>query len=723
MDNEREYREYKAKWFDQYPLNGYAMVRLGVNSKKPVELDWVNTPYEFNPVLNDEDYNANFGVVLNDDDLVVDVDMHPEKGRPGDKSLAKLAKEIGFNFTKNCTFIVKSPSGGYHFYFKKDPKTKIINRLKDDSGKEIYPGLEFRTRGMQMVIPGSRVDGKIYRVVEGCKNLSEKALAPEALLELIQVDETTFSTGPDYYSDSITAVQRYIKYLKSIADPAIEGTGGDAQTLKVAMKGKDYGLSPEKTYQLMSKHYNSRCEPPWSDEELQGKIDNAYKYGKNSAGSHSAEADFKHLIVAENLEGFEEASDLVWDHNEKGALLSTINNVKNYFKLKNLGLCDLIGYNELTGFIEFLRPAPWHGDYTAKEWSDYDLSNLKLWFETHPHPKALRFKPRISDLLDGFFAAAYANKFNPVRKYLDSLPKWDGVERLDFWLSKYCGAEDNLYTQKVGAKTLIAAVARIYTPGIKFDNLLILEGPQGSGKSSVCKILGVNWFSEMVCDLNRNREVIENILGAWVLEFSEMSVLSRESEMRRIKSFLSREADSGRMAYAKFTGKYPRQCVFIGTINPEGGYLSDPTGNRRFWPVKTGDRINLKGLEKARDQIYAEARLRVKGGESPMVTGSDEYLRDFYALCGVETEERECEDTWVDKIDEYIKRMAENDITEFQTKDIAHDALGIPARSYNPRGAEARRIANAMRTLDYNHSILKRGGRSVRVWRPALPQF
>ena len=202
------------------------------------------------------------------------------------------------------------------------------------------------------------------------------------------------------------------------------------------------------------------------------------------------------------------------------------------------------------------------------------------------------------------------HSFHPVRQYLDSV-HWDGVQRLDKWLSIYLGAEDGNYTRAVGARWLISAVARIYRPGVKADCCLILEGPQGIKKSTALQTLAGSYFTDELADLGSKDSALQT-RGVWIIELSELDTLSR-SEVSRIKAFMSRTTDRFRPPYGKRLIESPRQCVFAGTVN-HSNYLRDDTGARRFWPVVCG-LIDIAALTHDRDQLWAEAKARFDRGD------------------------------------------------------------------------------------------------------------
>lgn len=305
------------------------------------------------------------------------------------------------------------------------------------------------------------------------------------------------------------------------------------------------------------------------------------------------------------------------DVDGKGNIRSTIENA--VLILQNDPL--LKGKLALNTFShrEVLRgSAPWRKVRGIEDMIDRDDAGLRYYLE-----KAydIASAPKISDAL------AYVvekNAFHPVKDYLESLV-WDGTMRCDRLFVDYLGVADTPYARAVTRKVLAAAVNRIFVPGCKFDYVPVLVGNQGCGKSTLVKKLGKAWFSDSFTTVI-GKEAYEQLQGKWILEMAELNGL-KKAEINAVKHFISKQEDSFRVAYGKRTENFPRQSVFIGTIN-EPDFLQDPTGNRRFWPLDTGEKgtaaksvfDDLPGREV--DQIWAEAVCLFKAGE-PLFLSQD----------------------------------------------------------------------------------------------------
>jgi putative DNA primase/helicase len=236
-----------------------------------------------------------------------------------------------------------------------------------------------------------------------------------------------------------------------------------------------------------------------------------------------------------------------------------------------------------------------------------------------------RFKSRKPDVADEMIAEARRHSFDPLTDYLGGA-KWDGKERIDNWLTDYLGVEQTHYASVVGRKFLIGAVARALDPGCKHDEMLVLEGAQGIGKSTALRYLfGDRFFTDHLPDFH-SKDAFIQLQGSWCIEVAELSAMSK-ADVKDVKQFLSRLIDKFRPPYGKTTVQVGRRCVFAGTVNPEeGGYLRDPTGARRFWPVMCGAKLDFSAILRDRDQLWAEAVASFKLGEKWHLEGYDAEL-------------------------------------------------------------------------------------------------
>ncbi len=262
----------------------------------------------------------------------------------------------------------------------------------------------------------------------------------------------------------------------------------------------------------------------------------------------------------------------------------------------------VLAFNEFSLGTVALKATPW-GVVPKGEWTDHEDRRAAEWLQKQGILVSVEIAGQAVQ------TAARDHAFHPVRTYLESLT-WDGVERLDRWLSIYIGAEDTEYSRAVGSRWMISAVARIFRPGAKADCCLILEGPQGIRKSTALRTLAGEYFTDELADLG-TKDAAMQTRGVWIIELSELDSLSN-SEVARIKAFMSRTTDRFRPPYGMRLVESPRQCVFAGTVN-HSTYLRDETGGRRFWPVTCG-RIEIDALARDRDQIWAEAKARFDAG-------------------------------------------------------------------------------------------------------------
>lgn len=312
--------------------------------------------------------------------------------------------------------------------------------------------------------------------------------------------------------------------------------------------------------------------------------------------------------------GFEWTQNLELN-NQTGTIKATIDNI--WLILENdPNLKGKFALNEFAGRGEVLGDLPWSVFEKRRGWTDNDNQGLYWYFEKV-------YKITGNGKIDGALSLhSDKHKFNDVRNYLSSLT-WDGHPRLDTLFIEYLGAEDKPYTRAVTRKAFVAAVARAMEPGCKYDTMLILAGPQGIGKSTLLDKMSKGWFNDGIRTFE-GKEASELLQGVWLVEIGELDAF-RQTDVARIKQFLSLRADRFRAAYGRHVKDIPRCCVFFGTTNTSA-FLRDRTGNRRFWPVDVGVVPRIKTvweyLDGEVDQIWAEAVMRWRLGESLFLTGA-----------------------------------------------------------------------------------------------------
>lgn len=296
------------------------------------------------------------------------------------------------------------------------------------------------------------------------------------------------------------------------------------------------------------------------------------------------------------------------EYNRQGIL---INNLKNLLLiLNNDENLKGIVFNQLSDDMEIKGEVPW--SHPSKFWRDADDAQLISYIDlTYGNFSARNYDIAVSKVTDD-------RSYHPIKEFLASLPEWDEIPRVDTLLVDFLGAVDNEYVRAVTRKTLVAAIARVMTPGCKFDTMLVLSGPQGKGKSTLIAKLCGDWFNDsLLLSDTKDKTAAEKLQGYWILEIGELAGL-KKTDIETLRGFLSRQNDIYRAAFGRRATPHPRQCVFIGTTNADT-YLRDITGNRRFWPVKVPGGTDRGSWELTREEvelIWAEALYYYKKGET-----------------------------------------------------------------------------------------------------------
>jgi len=351
-------------------------------------------------------------------------------------------------------------------------------------------------------------------------------------------------------------------------------------------------------------------------------------------------------------------------------------------------------------FVMFQPPTEEEDGFSPRKLQDNDYFPLQVYIAEAWGISIS--KNTAADLIE-YASKRRENTFNPAKDYFESL-EWDGVSRIDSWLWDYVSdhRQDEHYVRMVGRKFLCGMAARAMQPGVKFDTMLILEGRQYAGKSRLCRILatikGEEYFLDDFRDID-NKDALMKMQGKLIVEFPEISTL-RKNEVNDLKAFLSREEDVYRAPYGRNTLTAPRQCVFIGTVNPEGPYFKDMTGNRRYWPVSCRHSLRLEGLSEITHQLHAEAAHLVKSKEQLWLTEEE------YDEAKVEQKKRTSVDPWTGDIENFVLRR-----TRVSSKELC-EVVGVPIEKRNTYIYQ--RISQIMSHLGFENGQYKEHGRSIR---------
>lgn len=375
---------------------------------------------------------------------------------------------------------------------------------------------------------------------------------------------------------------------------------------------------------------------------------------------------------------------------ENGNVKRNLTNLMHH--LRNIsGLGKEFRYNELIGCVEWQQRAL----------QDIDLIDIRLRIE------AEYYTPTDKDLPLAIERLAHDNPFNPVADYLNGV-KWDGTARIDRWLNVVFGAQEAEVTKAFGAMFMISAVARAMNPGSKVDTMLILEGEQGIKKSSaVAALFGQEYLLNGLRTFHGDEAGIA-VQGRWAIDLGELSSM-RKADVRDVKHFVALEVDNFRPKYGRATVNRPRRCVFIGSTN-EQGYLRDPTGGRRFWPVAC-KRVDLALLFQHRDQLWAEAVHRFRAGEQWWIDKGTELER---LAAGLQAE-RYSEDVWAATIEDFLDQP----ITKLRGCVLVTEILtdiGV-TKQFQTRDQEMR-VAEHLTFLGWRKKRTERHGTNRNWWFP-----
>ncbi len=720
MQNERmSSLEALLDTFDLFPIRA--------REKKPRDRGWRKIQYTPAQLREWVLAGGNIGIRLTATTLVIDWD--PRNDVMGN-ALDRFATDAGLDLSL-CPTVV-TPSGGLHVFVALPPGITIRKRLK------AYPGLDMKTDGGYVLGIGSihpnHQDGPLYQLRIGSAPFENGPIVlPEAGLALLLVPERTKTSG-----DPDMSVPQMKTLLAALNPDAYEDWIEVGMSISTVTGGSDEGLAIWTEWSLRKPRPDTAeaCATHWEtfDPSRSGGVGaGTLRHRYEEATGDSAPPDVEALrdlfdppaprlpdqppppAPPDVPEGEMIPYKRVKRGMNRGQIITCLENAILGIRSLRLDMAldtweDQIIVRGDLGWIQQRYPA------FDREWTDKSIAAVREILIS-------RDKLDVSKdhIQDAAITLAAQNAFNPLADWLRSLT-WDETPRLDGWLTRYAGVVDSEYTRAVARRILVAAVARVLSPGVKFDCMLVLEGGQGVGKSRLVKAVGGPYADTGLAtnDL-RSKDAVDSIRTSWIIEMDEMEVL-RRTDIQILKGFLSRSSDKARLAYRRNVEKFPRRCVLIGTTN-ESEYLQDSTGARRFWPVRvkpvTPDGwLDVDGFEAAREQIFAEAVAFWQACPNPeSLTLSGEAGRQAVEA----QDDRYEEDSFGDRLQAllYSDDEIEGKIWAKKQSVTVHDLLD---RALNIRTADQtpnhrKRVGAALHRMGWMRGVERHGGRKVRVWR------
>ena len=686
--------------------------------KHPVHKNWQSYASADLDVVRERfrGHRGNIGLHLGDGLVAIDVD--------GDEGYVSLA-EWG---DMPSTLTSRSGSGvGEHRIFAYAPHQAAA----EVTNRRVAPGLDVKTRAGQIVVaPSMHRSGQRYAWVVPMMPTT----LPDAIYERIRKPRVAPVVPLRPAKRSGDVYERARAYVAKLP-PAISGSGGHATTFGAARAIAGWvakGLSAADGWALFC-DYNGRCHPPWTERELRHKWDDAMRADRipeyedredpRRASPPRREAEGEHDETVPEAQGEREApateatstetreptwrERMLWSIDGKGGIPRAVKHPENVVVILRYHPA-WAGRVRLDTFAQTVtvREPPWHDTHRPADatplrpWTDADTVRLSAWIR-----REIGADLSVEICERAISVAGETSPYHPVREYLESL-RWDGTLRLREAPARYLGAEDMSLARHALRWWMIAAVARAFRPGVKADNVLILEGVQGLRKSSALRALASPaWFTDTPIDL-QSKDAYLSLQGRWIVELAELESL-RGAESSRAKAFFSSPSDTFRPPYGRRMVTVERCCVFAGTCN-DSSYLRDQTGNRRYWPILC-QRIDVEALLRDRDQLWAEAYEAFQGGAQWWPSTPEEHAAAEEAQA-----QRTESDEWENVIAHYLSRHLNLEPT---VGELLADAIGLSKEDWD-RKAQMR-VASVLGRLGWTRRQVRSG--ASRVWRYSAP--
>lgn len=539
-----------------------------------------------------------------------------------------------------------------------------------------------------------------------------------------------YAYGEGFDGELLPNIYTYRKgtAINGLKFPEREYSRADGSTIKARMHGSSYqgtdpvnimgDSKPQNMFDIMRIVLFGDLDPPVTESTVHTNLPSFKAFNDALKKIPRVVEEQAAAMASVVVDGFD---DLTEDNDDERWLLSleymevrkVIKLTQSYHNVETIIKNDPapggLARNELkAGRTWLLDEAPqWDNnalpDMVGRGWTDADTRHVQSYISKK---YKVEFPPQ--KLRDAINHVADLNSFHPVRRWLESLPRWDGVERIAGTLNKYFKCKDDTYTREVSKILFVSAVARVVTPGIKYENLIIIEGPGKTGKSQFIADLSPceDWYSASLPErLSDTKQVVEVMAQKWVIEMGELEQLLK-TDASALKRFFSETTDTVRLAYRENGEDYPRSSVLIATCNPETNpeYLPlNDSGNRRYWPITAGIESGqfphgAGELASEREQLFAEA-LAVYGRVglealqlTPAATG----------IATVEQQKREYTDGWADEILQFLTdplspeaaegffTCDEGRVTRVDTTMLLEHAITNGSRKQGDRAATAR---------------------------------
>jgi hypothetical protein len=552
-------------------------------------------------------------------------------------------------------------SQGRHFFYR-HPGHTVGNRAKI-----VGLALDVRGDGGYVVAPGSTHPSGIVYLEEGTWGDIED-------LPVFQASWLGEQVQP--LVNLRTAITERIRSYLDATPGAVEGEAGDAHTFRVACKlVRGYDLNDDLALDYLST-WNAKCSPPWPLADLREKITGARSYGTGSFGYLlGAQQQARPQTTVSVEDGGTGNLQEILARNDKGAVKKTPGNLAKILRLDET-------WGPRLQLDEMTRDVLYDGRPVEETFVDRIQEQIEDRFQ-------IAFGRE--DVAQKILAQAQGNRVHPVREWFQRLPEWDGIERIHRVPTEILHSDGRRLHVQYIRLTMVAGVRRVFEPGCKMDTVLTLVGTQGFRKSTFFRILvGAQWFGDSPVDID-SKDGFMVLHRRWFTELGEIDHTTSTRAAERIKAFVSSAEDTFRPPFARSVAAFPRTCIIVGSTNRDR-FLNDPTGSRRFWPIKITQPINLVLLAEWREQLWAEAINLYSSGLNHWLEDSDEALR------AAQSEEHESEDPWESQMDEALDAIAKTggSISDGLTMADLMNRMGIPTSQQN-RGTSMR-LSEIMRS-------------------------